>query len=113
MRQKSRGIVSAIVSGFILTLTNPLTVLGFVAIFAGFGVGQGLTDVGRALALVLGVLAGSILWWMILTGLVARIRHFFAARTLQRLNVAAGAVIAGFGIYELAIGIMMAAPWLF
>ncbi len=113
VRQKSRGIVSAAVSGFILTLTNPLTVLGFVAIFAGFGVGQGLTDVGRALALVLGVLGGSILWWMILTGLVARIRHFFAARTLHRLNVAAGAVIAGFGFYELAIGIMMAAPWLF
>jgi threonine/homoserine/homoserine lactone efflux protein len=112
-RQKSRGIVSAAVSGFILTLTNPLTVLGFVAIFAGFGVGQGLTDVGRALSLVLGVLGGSILWWMILTGVVARIRHFFAARTVHRVNVAAGAVIAGFGFYELATGVMMAAPWLF
>jgi threonine/homoserine/homoserine lactone efflux protein len=112
-RQKSRGVTSAAASGFILTLTNPLTVLGFVAIFAGFGVGRGLTDVGRALSLVLGVLAGSILWWMILTAIVARIRHFFEARTLHRLNVAAGAVIAGFGFYELAIGIQMAAPWLF
>ena len=67
----------------------------------------------RALSLVLGVLGGSILWWMMLTGVVARIRHFFAARTVHRVNVAAGAVIAGFGFYELATGIMMAAPWLF
>jgi threonine/homoserine/homoserine lactone efflux protein len=113
VRQKSRNVVSAAVSGFILTLTNPLTVLGFVAIFAGFGVGQGLTDIGRAIALVLGVLGGSILWWMILTAIVARVRHFFEPRTLHRLNVAAGAVIAGFGFYELAIAVMMAAPWLF
>jgi threonine/homoserine/homoserine lactone efflux protein len=105
--------VTAFASGFVLTATNPLTVLGFVAIFAGFGVGQGLTDTSRAVSLVTGVMAGSILWWLILNGIVARIRHFFAPRTLQRVNLAAGALIAAFGFYELTIGIMMAAPWLF
>src|SRR3984885_6672676 len=105
--------VTAFASGFVLTATNPLTVLGFVAIFAGFGVGQGLTDTSRAVSLVIGVMAGSILWWLILNGIVARIRHFFAPRTLQRVNLAAGALIAAFGFYELTIGIMMAAPWLF
>jgi hypothetical protein len=53
------------------------------------------------------------LWWATLNGIVARIRHFFAPRTLQRVNLAAGALIAAFGFYELTIGIMMAAPWLF
>ncbi len=105
--------VTAFVSGFVLTATNPLTVLGFVAIFAGFGVGKGLTDTNRVIALVIGVTTGSILWWLILNGIVARIRHFFAPRTLQRVNLAAGALIAAFGFYELTIGIMMAAPWLF
>jgi threonine/homoserine/homoserine lactone efflux protein len=105
--------VTAFVSGFVLTATNPLTVLGFVAIFAGFGVGKGLTDTDRVLALVVGVTAGSILWWMTLNGIVARIRHLFEPKTLQRLNIAAGAIIAAFGFYELTIGIMRAAPYLF
>jgi len=110
---RTGSAVTAFASGFVLTATNPLTVLGFVAIFAGFGVGQGLTDTSRAVALVIGVMAGSILWWLILNGIIARIRHFFAPRTLQRVNLAAGALIAAFGFYELTIGIMMAAPWLF
>jgi threonine/homoserine/homoserine lactone efflux protein len=107
------SVVTAFVSGFVLTATNPLTVLGFVAIFAGFGVGKGLTDTNRVIALVIGVTIGSILWWMTLNGIVARIRHFFEPKTLQRVNLAAGAIIAAFGFYELTVGIMRAAPYLF
>ena len=105
--------VTAFVSGCVLTATNPLTVLGFVAIFAGFGVGKGRTDTNRVLALVIGVTVGSILWWMTLNGIIARIRHHFEQRTLQRVNLAAGSIIAAFGFYELTVGIMRAAPYLF
>jgi threonine/homoserine/homoserine lactone efflux protein len=107
------SVATAFVSGFVLTATNPLTVLGFVAIFAGFGVGKGLTDTNRVLALVIGVTVGSILWWLTLNGIVARVRHFFEQRTLQRVNLAAGAIIAAFGSYELIVGIERAAPYLF
>ncbi len=107
------GFLSAIVSGFVLTATNPLTVLGFVAIFAGFGVGKGLTDTARAISLVLGVLAGSVLWWLTLTAVVARARHLFSPRALHGLNLAAGALIGAFGVYELITALMRAAPWLF
>ncbi len=109
----SRGVIAAAFSGFVLTASNPLTVIGFVAIFAGFGVGAGLTDRGRAVILVGGVLAGSILWWLTLNAIIARIRHYFSSRTLQRLNLLAAALIAAFGAYELIIGLMAAAPWLF
>ena len=50
----TRGTASAFLSGLLLTATNPLTVLGFVAIFAGFGAGRGLTDTGRAVSLTVG-----------------------------------------------------------
>jgi threonine/homoserine/homoserine lactone efflux protein len=109
----TRGILTAFVSGFFLTVTNPLTVLGFVAIFAGFGVGQGLTDTDRAVSLVIGVVVGSSLWWLILTSVVARIRHLFSPRTLHGLNLAAAILLAAFGAYELISAVMMAAPWLF
>lgn len=115
-RTETAGTAStagALASGFVLTATNPLTVLGFVAIFAGFGVGQGLTDISRATALVAGVAVGSVLWWLTLNTIIARIRHFFAPRTLQHLNIAAGAIIGAFAFYELSTAVMMAAPWLF
>jgi threonine/homoserine/homoserine lactone efflux protein len=107
------GFVSALASGFVLTATNPLTVLGFVAIFAGLGVGEGLTDRSRGVLLVLGVLAGSTVWWLTLTAIVVRVRHFFSSRTLQAFNLTAAALIAAFGIYELIVALTMAAPWLF
>ena len=114
--KRGRGVASvatAFVSGFVLTATNPLTVLGFVAIFAGFGVGRGLTDINRVIALVIGVTIGSTLWWMTLNGIIARVRHHFEQKTLQRVNLAAGAIIAAFGSYELVVGIKRAAPYLF
>jgi threonine/homoserine/homoserine lactone efflux protein len=113
VNSSTRGMPSALLSGFVLTATNPLTVLGFVAIFAGFGAGRGLTDTGRALCLTAGVGAGSALWWLALTSIIARIRHFFEPKTLNTLNRAAALLIAAFGFYELIIAFKRAAPWLF
>ena len=103
------GIAGAFVSGFVLTATNPLTVLGIFAIFAGFVVGNG----AQALSLVIGVVAGSATWWLTLTTVVARIRHLFADRTLHALNFTAAALLAAFAVYFLVKALMMAAPWLF
>ncbi len=61
------GAKAAFVPTFRLTLANPITLLGFAAMFAGLGV----TGVGQlkaadtaAAALVLGVFLGSALWWL-------------------------------------------------
>ena len=107
------GILRALVSSVVLTATNPLTVLGFIAIFAGLGVGQGLANTDLALDLVLGVFAGSAAWWLTLSTVIASIRHLFAPRTLHRLNLGAAALLAGFGAYELISALKLAAPWLF
>ncbi len=109
----TKGLPSALISGLLLTATNPLTVLGFVAIFAGFGVGRGLTDTGRAVSLTIGVGVGSVLWWVTLTAIIARIRHFFEPGTLNAINRGAAVLIAAFGFYELIIAVRQAAPWLF
>ncbi|HLG87441.1 MAG TPA: LysE family transporter [Alphaproteobacteria bacterium] len=107
------GILRTLASSVVLTATNPLTVLGFIAIFAGLGVGNGLTNTDLALDLVLGVFAGSAAWWLLLSTIIASIRHLFAPRTLHRLNLGAAALLAAFGVYELISALKMAAPWLF
>ncbi|MFP6744316.1 MAG: LysE family transporter [Alphaproteobacteria bacterium] len=45
-------------STFVLTLTNPTTILSFVAIFAGLGLGHTGGDYAGALVLVIAVFAG-------------------------------------------------------
>ena len=55
------GLASAYLSTLLLTLTNPTTILSFVAVFAGFGLGA-TPDYLDACALVAGVFLGSALW---------------------------------------------------
>lgn len=84
-----------------LTLTNPLTILTFMGIFAGVGTGAGRAW-GSAAALVLGVLLGSALWWVILSNGVALLRDRLTPRALRWVNVGSGCILAGFGALAIA-----------
>ncbi len=95
------GLGSAYASTFFLTLTNPMTILSFAAIFAGLGVtspGGNYMSVG---VLVVGVFLGSALWWFILSGGVGVFRGKFNQQGLQWVNRISGAIIAGFGLFAL------------
>lgn len=92
----------AYVSALALTLTNPLTILSFAAIFAGLGAPAGGGKYGAVAVLVLGVFAGSVAWWIVLTGVVAALRARVTPRGLRWVNRLSGAVILGFGVLALA-----------
>src|SRR5262249_19007557 len=62
-------------STFVLALTNPITVLAFLGIFAAIGLGGMQATFGRASILVLGVWVGSLLWWLMLSFGVGSVRH--------------------------------------
>ena len=89
-------------SAFVLTLTNPLTILSFTAIFAGFGVGDTPGNYRLAAIMVGGVFSGSLLWWILLSGAVGLFRSRFNQRKLSVVNVAAGIIICIFGLISLA-----------
>src|SRR5260370_38974963 len=80
---KANTFFGAYVSTFLLTLTNPLTILSFVAIFAGIGVGGAGKGYLAALMVVLGVFAGSALWWCVLTGGGSLLRGKFNSRWFE------------------------------
>jgi len=92
------GLRGAYVSTLVLTLTNPMTILSFTAVFAGLGIGTATGDYGSAALLVLGVSSGSAAWWLILSGGVSLFRSKFTPRALGWVNRAAGIVILGFGV---------------
>ncbi len=96
-----RDRLGAFTSTFALTLANPATILSFVAIFAGLGVGAGGGDYGSAVTFVAGVVIGSALWWLLLTTAVARLGRRVGPRALRWINRVSGAVLAAFGLLAL------------
>jgi threonine/homoserine/homoserine lactone efflux protein len=96
----SRTVLGNFTTSLLLTLTNPMTILGFIAIFAGFGLGGHSGEAG-AIILVLGVFLGSALWWLMLSSGVALIRHRISDRSFTLINRGAAVMLAGFGIYAL------------
>ncbi len=90
-------LAGAFASCFLLTLTNPTTILAFVGIFAGLGLVEETGELGAALSLVLGVFLGSAVWWLALCGLVGLLRGHVTPRMMVWVNRTSGAVISGFG----------------
>lgn len=84
-----------------LTLTNPVTILAFLGIFAGLGLAAEGRNFAAAGALVLGVFAGSLLWWLLLASGVGLLRGRLTPATLRGINRASGLLIAGFGFWAL------------
>jgi threonine/homoserine/homoserine lactone efflux protein len=95
-----RNLAGAYGTTLVLTLTNPMTILSFAAIFAGLGIAAA-RDYGSAALLVAGVFTGSALWWFILSGIAATLRTRMGAGSLRWVNGAAGAVILTFGALAL------------
>ncbi len=98
---KGKGPMGAYLSTFFLTLTNPMTILSFAAIFAGLGIASSGVDYIAAGILVLGVFLGSALWWLLLSSGVAFFQEKFNLRELKWVNRISGILILFFGLYVL------------
>jgi threonine/homoserine/homoserine lactone efflux protein len=95
-------LVGAYSSTLVLTLSNPLTILSFVGIFAGLGMGTlDTSSTASALSLVVGVFSGSAAWWLVLASLTVRLRTRLTRRWLRLVNVGSGLIILAFGVQSL------------
>ena len=92
-KAKNEGLLKAYVSTLLLTITNPLTILSFAAIFTGLGVGMKGVNYISAFSLVVGVFIGSMLWWLSLSGILSVLRHNFSQRRLKLVNEISGFII--------------------
>jgi threonine/homoserine/homoserine lactone efflux protein len=94
-------------STFLLTLTNPTTVLSFLAILAALGMGD-QRQWWLTVFLVGGIFCGSMVWWIVLGSIVNLFRNRFNDRILLLMNRLAGLLIGGFGI----AAIVLSRSWL-
>ncbi len=95
---KQGGYFSMYLSTFFLTITNPITILSFAAIFAGTMIGQ---NVGSPLVMVAGVLAGSASWWLALSFGVGLMRDRLNQTHMTWINRISGTIIILFGVFAL------------
>lgn len=86
------------ISTFFLTITNPLTILSFIAVFSGVGLTESNHDLFSRLIIVLGVFCGSLLWWLILCNVVGLlIKKMKIDRYLLWINRISGVILFTFG----------------
>lgn len=96
---------------FALTLSNPLTILSFVAIFAALGpLPHVLTSIEGAgwlavAPLVAGVFAGSAAWWLCLSGATAALRVRMPASFVRGITRLSALVVTGFGVVQVIAGL--------
>lgn len=93
----SHSLLRAYGSALLLTLSNPMTILSFIAIFAGLaGARQpGLAD---AAWMVAGIFCGSVLWWLLLAYGGGRVLARLGPRGRQRVDQLCGVLLLGFAV---------------
>jgi putative LysE/RhtB family amino acid efflux pump len=94
---------AALRTGLLATASNPATIASWAAIFGAASAGRRGTD--AAVALVLGVGAGSLAWHAILVGGMRLLRRRIGDRTLRAVDGVAGVALvaagAGLGVRAL------------
>ena len=97
-----RSLLSDFISTFLLTLTNPVTILALAAIFAALGVVGDALDGGNTTRLVSGVFVGSSAWWLLLSAIALPIRGRLDPNHLEWVARIAGVLLLASGLYVLA-----------
>lgn len=96
----SRSILQNYGTTFALTITNPMTISSFIAVYAGISIAPGI-GYGNATFFVLGVFLGSTLWWLVLTIGVGTLRGAVDMERLEMINKGAAALMVVLGLYIL------------
>lgn len=89
---------------FFLTITNPMTILSFVGIFASIGVGSSSTL--ESITMVVGIFLGSMTWWCVLGTVITKIQHKLPKICLERIKWISCFILASFGLVAIFSSLM-------
>lgn len=96
-----RNLLLAYVFTFLLTMSNPLTLLGMIGVVAAAGVGGPTYSPADTVALGGGIFLGSAAWWLLLSNLAGWLGRKVGHHVLHVINMIAGVLIVGFGVWQL------------
>ncbi len=97
----SKGLFNNFITTFFLTVSNPTTILSFIAIFAGIGLGATTQEFSSSILLVTGVFFGSAIWWFILSTAVSFFQYKITPDKLIWINRLSGFILGAFGLFAI------------
>jgi threonine/homoserine/homoserine lactone efflux protein len=92
----SLSLVRMFLSTFLLTISNPMTIMSFLAIFAGLAPDRS-TSFGESALMVAGVFGGSAVWWLILSTSIGSMKRALSSAVVKAIDIASSLMISGFG----------------
>ena len=93
-----KGLLKDYFSTLILTITNPITILFFIAVFSGLGLSNTINGFHSVMQLILGVFIGSCIWWLFLSGLTDKLKTRISKHILKWIDLVSGILILFFGL---------------
>lgn len=105
---KLGGALKAMVTSFFITVSNPATVFGVLAVVATFG---GLKSRAESGAIILGIFLGSSLWWAMLSGGVSLLRGHFTEARVMTLNKATAFALTAIAVWVTVVGVLRSAGY--
>ena len=94
-----KGLLGDFLTFFILTISNPVAIFIFMAVFAGASIFETNTLISTKMLVFTGIAIGAMGWWYLLSSLVNIFRRKIKLRTLVVINKISGAIIAVIGIF--------------
>lgn len=91
-------------SAFTAAMLNPATILSFMVAFTALGI-SGNLEILQGIALIVGILAGTLCWWSALSGAVAYFRKKVTDHIYKWLNGILGCLMILFSIIMIIQGI--------
>ncbi|HAQ18539.1 MAG TPA: lysine transporter LysE [Prolixibacteraceae bacterium] len=102
-RLKGNTHFQDIISSFLVTISNPLTVFVFLAVFTSSGVAISMEKPYHSFFVILGIFSGAFIWWFSLSGVVSIFKHKFNLRILWWINKTAGILIVLFVLITVVV----------
>lgn len=93
---KGRGLLTILLQTIVITLTNPMTIVSFLAAFSAFGFG-GFQNTSDAIRIAVGVCLGSLIWFLLLSSTVAYFRTRVTPTIYKFINTISGTLLIVYG----------------
>tara|TARA_B100000963_G_scaffold184866_1_gene160684 strand:- start:383 stop:997 length:615 start_codon:yes stop_codon:yes gene_type:complete len=90
--------IKDIVTGFLVTISNPFTIIAFVAALSYVNfLMEEISYIGSIL-IIFGIFSGSFIWWLILCSISINFKERLTPKFIQKINLISGGLIFIFGI---------------
>lgn len=96
-KEDYKSLFSYYLSSFIITLTNPVSILSFMVIFSTFGI-NGKEIIIEKIFLLFGILIGTGIWWIVISCCAYYLKEKIQEIFYVKLNKVFGIIIIFIGI---------------